>query len=422
MPGRDPQSLTPREREVLSLIRLGLTNEEIAARFGITRDGAKYHVSQILSKLGVATREEAARLTVAEAFQLRRQRWWTAWPLWAQVAAGTVVLVTVAGLGLLAWLVITTEATSEVDQLYSRVEQALIIEGQIFHTELSNGDQSGLPPQEIWFDASNRVAHWIPPEGGAWILTSNQIYGPNSQGKSNPECMNVIRYLAPSAIIGLCAAQASELRVESSKFEGMDTVALVGTVRLATDHAEVSEEIRFHFYPDNYLPLAYEVHRSDDADNNPSESLLYQNDFVPRNSLAPDFFDPSRATTNDCTPISQTPRQSPGSFYLGWLTVDTPCWPEISYVYDYNIEGFVSYWRCESTGFFGSTERIPVSMTFPRYTNRFHLPRPPDVRYSLKEFDLKLTALNREGKTIGEAQAAASKDVCVPAATTTPTP
>src|SRR5439155_2280234 len=122
MPGRDPQSLTPREHEVLSLIRLGLTNEEIAARFGITRDGAKYHVSQILSKLGVATREEAARLTVAEAFQPRRRRWWTAWPLWAQVAAGTVVLVTVAGLGLLAWLVITTEATSEVDQLYSRVE------------------------------------------------------------------------------------------------------------------------------------------------------------------------------------------------------------------------------------------------------------------------------------------------------------
>ncbi len=47
--------LTTREREVLDLVRLGLTNEEIAGRLGITEAGAKYHVSQILSKLGVAT-------------------------------------------------------------------------------------------------------------------------------------------------------------------------------------------------------------------------------------------------------------------------------------------------------------------------------------------------------------------------------
>ena len=58
--GRRPDELTAREREVLRLVRLGLTNEEIASRLGVTVAGAKYHVSQILSKLGVATREEAA--------------------------------------------------------------------------------------------------------------------------------------------------------------------------------------------------------------------------------------------------------------------------------------------------------------------------------------------------------------------------
>ncbi len=52
--------LTPRESEVLDLLRLGLTNEEIAGRLGITLDGAKYHVSQIISKLGVRDRYEAA--------------------------------------------------------------------------------------------------------------------------------------------------------------------------------------------------------------------------------------------------------------------------------------------------------------------------------------------------------------------------
>ena len=44
---RFEESLTPREWEVLALVREGLTNEQIADRLGISRDGAKYHVSQI---------------------------------------------------------------------------------------------------------------------------------------------------------------------------------------------------------------------------------------------------------------------------------------------------------------------------------------------------------------------------------------
>ena len=55
-----PDILTPREREVLELLRERLTNDQIAERLGITLDGAKYHVSEILSKLGVGSREEAA--------------------------------------------------------------------------------------------------------------------------------------------------------------------------------------------------------------------------------------------------------------------------------------------------------------------------------------------------------------------------
>jgi DNA-binding CsgD family transcriptional regulator len=54
-------SLTPREREVLALIRDGLSNEEIAERLGISVSGAKYHVSEILSKLGLENRHDAAR-------------------------------------------------------------------------------------------------------------------------------------------------------------------------------------------------------------------------------------------------------------------------------------------------------------------------------------------------------------------------
>ena len=57
---KTPGILTPREEEALELIRQGLSNREIAARLGLTLAGAKFHVSEIISKLGVATREEAA--------------------------------------------------------------------------------------------------------------------------------------------------------------------------------------------------------------------------------------------------------------------------------------------------------------------------------------------------------------------------
>ena len=58
---RHPDVLTPRQWEVLRLVREGLSNEEIARRLGISTDGAKFHVSEILSKLGVTSRGEAAR-------------------------------------------------------------------------------------------------------------------------------------------------------------------------------------------------------------------------------------------------------------------------------------------------------------------------------------------------------------------------
>ena len=51
---------TPRQREVLDLLSKRRTNPEIAEALGISTDGAKYHVNEILSKLGSNSREEAA--------------------------------------------------------------------------------------------------------------------------------------------------------------------------------------------------------------------------------------------------------------------------------------------------------------------------------------------------------------------------
>jgi len=60
-PGGD---LTDREREVLALLVEGLDNAAIAARLGVSRSTIKTHVSNILSKLGVAGRTEAVALAL----------------------------------------------------------------------------------------------------------------------------------------------------------------------------------------------------------------------------------------------------------------------------------------------------------------------------------------------------------------------
>ena len=45
-------SWTPRQREVLTLLARGRTNREIAEELGISLDGAKWHVSEIITRLG----------------------------------------------------------------------------------------------------------------------------------------------------------------------------------------------------------------------------------------------------------------------------------------------------------------------------------------------------------------------------------
>lgn len=53
-------ALSAREREVLELVAAGRTNPEIAGELYISRKTAEHHVSNILTKLGVSTRAEAA--------------------------------------------------------------------------------------------------------------------------------------------------------------------------------------------------------------------------------------------------------------------------------------------------------------------------------------------------------------------------
>ncbi len=62
--GRDPTALTPREREVLRLVAEGRTNGEIGSELFISTKTASVHVSNILAKLGVSSRTEAAAIAL----------------------------------------------------------------------------------------------------------------------------------------------------------------------------------------------------------------------------------------------------------------------------------------------------------------------------------------------------------------------
>jgi len=62
--GRVSGELTAREREVLELVALGMSNAQIARTLVISEKTAGHHVSRILMKLGVHNRTEAARLVV----------------------------------------------------------------------------------------------------------------------------------------------------------------------------------------------------------------------------------------------------------------------------------------------------------------------------------------------------------------------
>jgi DNA-binding CsgD family transcriptional regulator len=107
--------LTPREWEVLSLIELGLTNEEIAAQLSISPNTIKFHVSEILSKLQVRSGDEAVRVA-----RERRptQHLWLPWVLPSPVrlrsaapaALALAMLVLMLGPATLGWRPSTDES------------------------------------------------------------------------------------------------------------------------------------------------------------------------------------------------------------------------------------------------------------------------------------------------------------------------
>jgi photosystem II stability/assembly factor-like uncharacterized protein/DNA-binding CsgD family transcriptional regulator len=96
-------TFTPRQREVLQLLVQGRTNSQIAEALGITLDGAKWHVREIITKLGVESREEAAEYWRAHnGLRLRFTR-----AIRALVPASTWLKIFAGGVGIAAVSAVT---------------------------------------------------------------------------------------------------------------------------------------------------------------------------------------------------------------------------------------------------------------------------------------------------------------------------
>lgn len=93
--GRPPYPLlTPAEERVLEFIRKGHTNGEIAEQLGVSLDAVKYHVSNMLGKLDLRSREELAEWRGGGN---PVSRLWGAVPLAAKLAVGGAVAAVVTG-------------------------------------------------------------------------------------------------------------------------------------------------------------------------------------------------------------------------------------------------------------------------------------------------------------------------------------
>ena len=197
---RYPGALTPRQRDVFELLVKGLTNEEIALQLGITEDGVKYHVSQILQRLGAENRHDAVALHL----RTESKGWLAAWApvmflrrlpfAWlSKAAAGGALTAAAAGIALLAWGVMSTP-TATTTTPGRNVEQS----------DAGNAAPGapGVVQAAAGADAITAVSAggWKSCAlrgGGVWCWGSNRLTGP---GESTGCCS-----IVPLAVAGLAS-------------------------------------------------------------------------------------------------------------------------------------------------------------------------------------------------------------------------
>lgn len=314
-----PDILTPREWEVLSLIREGAPNEEIAQRLGITQRTAKYHVSEILSKLGVSSREEAA-MALDDRASLpvsNRRSWSAAWAWLARFAAVGASAAVLAGVGFLAWGVLQSSGDDElsadmsVDAVFARVAAAATRPGTVLHvsyavTNSGTNETSRTVEDEYWVDPETEAARIGSGQYGLDVVTKDGRYStsgdrtvPDSNWASQTTWCPEPQVLLQSLIACTFGGEVSGSPVvKDEDWQGKPAIALVGIFDVVSDIPAESSHYRMtmttYLDPETALPVAVRTEDvSLETDWRSTVVSTYRQDFVDRSSLPDDFFDPA---------------------------------------------------------------------------------------------------------------------------------
>ena len=176
---------TQRQREVLDALVEGKTNAEIAERLGITVDGAKWHVGELLAQTGCGDRQALARW-----WRGRREQSWLGlmWPrgLWRRLmiagTAGGLVLALAAG-----W------------QVRERTRADIGIVAGDVGTGINVAPTPTVQPNELQWHALETRPLVMPPlsEGGACPVSGRRPQGDGhvlGQGPLSPVFAPVLQH------------------------------------------------------------------------------------------------------------------------------------------------------------------------------------------------------------------------------------
>jgi len=244
-----PDQLTAREREVLSLVESGLTNDQIAERLGISADGVKYHVSQAMSKLDAGSRYEAA----AKAHGRR--------PGWLTIPLAVRLLIGTAAAGVLALLVVlligvlssgdgdgATVNGMTASQVLNRLVEAVSRDGQILHSHARyEGGLGGTFTYDYWIDPETNAVRKIytpidveSPDGTPTVdirlYTDGYEYLEGGNRYEAPYCPDLgptwLSHYLSCEPFGSDADTFPEISVESGEWDGQSAVVLVFSLQV----------------------------------------------------------------------------------------------------------------------------------------------------------------------------------------------
>lgn len=230
--------LTERQQRVVALMAAGKTNWEIAQDLGLSLEGAKYHVSEVIARYGVTTREEAVARWRDERRPIARTQRGLRAALGALGAKSfltktTITLVAVAGVVLSAVLVYlgredqlreAREEPQTAEEFLAAMDETLGQGGILHVTFNTQGSSDGVDYDmavESWFDFQEGKAlieyeqQWANedvPRISRELLDGQQVYifdgtppavTRTTMDEIRPPCLPSTSYLAAILACGI---------------------------------------------------------------------------------------------------------------------------------------------------------------------------------------------------------------------------